>query len=370
MTDLDDHRPAGARGIDLAARSVEVILRWQTPGGAFIAGPTFSQYGFTWFRDGSFTAEALDVSGQLEAAGRFHDWVTRVVTADVAGIERAMAAAATGSAPAERDYLHCRYTPDGEPGHDDWPTFQLDGPGIWLWSLAHHVRHGGRLTNERAAAARVVARYVAALRDIPAADAWEEWPEHVHTSTLGAMLAGLRAVAELGLDEPALADARGAIEEGLLGPGARWTKWAGNDAVDASLLWLIAPYELATPDMPVAAQLLRRIETELEDVAGGVHRYRDDTYYGGGAWPLLTVALARARLRRGQPGDRALAEQALRWIEAQADEAGLLPEQVPDHALHPDRIDEWRSHWGESARPLLWSHATYLVLRHELGQDT
>lgn len=366
MTSPDSHRLADTRGLDVASRSMAVILRWQTPGGAFIAGPTFSQYGYTWFRDGAFTAEALDLAGHLDESGRFHDWASRVIAAGAAGMARAMAAVAAGRAPDTRDYLHCRYTPDGEPGPDDWPTFQLDGPGIWLWSLAHHVRHGGQLTGQRATAARLVARYLAALRDTPASDAWEEWPEHVHTSTLGAILAGLRAATELGLDEPGLTEAREATAARLMEPSSRWTKWAGNDAVDASLLWLIAPYGLASPRSTVAAELLRRVEAELEDVDGGVHRYRGDSYYGGGAWPLLTAALARARLRRGDPGDRELAERALRWIEVHADASGDLPEQVPDHALHPDRIDEWRQRWGESARPLLWSHAAYLALRHEL----
>jgi len=351
----------------LAQHSIETLLRWQTSGGAFVAGPTFSQYGFTWFRDSAFVAEALDVTGRLDAAGRFHDWAARVVLAGSDGMRRSMAAARAGRTPDPSDYLHCRYTPEGDHGPGDWPTFQLDGPGIWLWSLAHHVRCGGTLTAERADAALLVARYLAALRDIPACDAWEESPDRVHTSTRGAMLAGLRAVAALGHDEPELAEARADLETVLLRPGARWTKWPGNDAVDASLLWLIAPYELAPATTEAASTALGRIEAELEDADGGVHRYRDDTYYGGGAWPLLTAALARARLRRNRTGDRALAERALAWIEAQADSAGELPEQVATRALHPGRIDEWHRAWGESARPLLWSHATYLVLRHELG---
>ena len=351
---------------DLARHSLEVILRWQTPGGAFIAGPTFSQYGYSWFRDSAFIAEALDVCGQIEASARFHDWAARVVLEGRDGMERAIAAAADGRLPDADDYLHCRYTADGATGPDDWPTFQLDGPGIWLWSLGHHVRAGGSLTTDAADAARLVGRYLAALRHTPAADAWEESWDRVHTSTLGASLAGLRAIAALGLDEPPFAAARDELEATLLG-AASWTKWPGNDAVDASLLWLVAPYELVEPSATVAAATLALIERELEDEDGGVHRYRADTYYGGGAWPLLTVALARARLRRDDPGDRDRAWRALAWIEAQADAAGDLPEQVATHALHPGRIAEWRGSWGESARPLLWSHATYLVLRHELG---
>jgi uncharacterized protein (DUF433 family) len=35
-------------------------------------------------------------------------------------------------------------------------------------------------------------------------------------------------------------------------------------------------------------------------------------------------------------------------------------------ALRPEHIDGWRATWGESARPLLWSHATWLSLHHEL----
>jgi GH15 family glucan-1,4-alpha-glucosidase len=352
--------------VDLARRSLEVILRWQTRGGAFIAGPTFSQYGYSWFRDSAFIAEALDVCGRIAEAGRFHEWAARVVLEARPGMERAIVAAADGRVPDADDYLHCRYTADGATGPEDWPTFQLDGPGIWLWSLGHHVRAGGSLAGDAADAARVVGRYVAALRHTPAADAWEESPDRVHTSSIGASLAGLRALASLGLDEPPFAAARDELEATLL-EGRSWTKWPGNDAVDASLLWLMAPYDLFDPSVPVAAGTLLRIERDLEDADGGVHRYRDDTYYGGGAWPLLTAALARARLRRAGPGDHARGFRALAWIEAQADADGDLPEQVATHALHPGRIAEWRAAWGESARPLLWSHATYLVLRHELG---
>ena len=113
---------------------------------------------------------------------------------------------------------------------------------------------------------------------------------------------------------------------------------------------------------PRFAATLARIEDEIITDGPGVHRYRSDTYYGGGAWPVLTSAYGRVLLRRDDPGDLERALEALRWIEAQADQRGELPEQVADHAFAPERIDEWRESWGESARPLLWSHAAYLSL--------
>ena len=148
-----------------------------------------------------------------------------------------------------------------------------------------------------------------------------------------------------------------------------FTKWAGNPEVDASLLWMAAPYESVSATESRFAATLSRIEDELTTDGPGVHRYRSDTYYGGGAWPVLTSAYGRVLLRRGDPGDLERALEALGWIEAQAAD-GELPEQVADHALAPERIDEWREMWGESARPLLWSHAAYLSLHSELATRT
>jgi GH15 family glucan-1,4-alpha-glucosidase len=160
--------------------------------------------------------------------------------------------------------------------------------------------------------------------------------------------------------------ARKAIDESLSTWQGSFTKWPGSRAVDASLLWMAAPYEMLLPDEPRFAATLARIESELMDEDGGVHRFRDDTYYGGGAWPILASAYGRVLVRRGAPGDLERARRALAWIEAQADERGNLPEQVADRAFAPGRIGEWRARWGESARPLLWSHAAYLALQAEL----
>ena len=82
---------------------------------------------------------------------------------------------------------------------------------------------------------------------------------------------------------------------------------------------MVAPYGSVAVSEPRFAATLARIEDELIDADGGVHRYREDTFYGGGAWPVLTAAYGRVLLRRGAPGDLERARAALRWIEAQAD---------------------------------------------------
>lgn len=358
---------------DLVAASHAVIRAGQAPNGAFVAGPTFSQYGFAWLRDGSFIAEALDIVGRHDDAARFHDWVAGVVMGATDGIERSIAAGRLGRRPDPADYLHCRYAIDGSVGPDDWPTFQLDGPGIWLWSVGRHIAAGDPLASPVRAAALLVGRYLAALWPVPSSDAWEEFPDQVHTSTLAADLAGLRALLALSPEARADADivaaetALAARFRGQGGGAGAWTKWDGSDAVDASLLWVAAPYGLVEPTEARFAATLARIESELVSADGGVRRYAADTYYGGGEWILLTAGLGRVYLRRDHVGDRDRALGCLRWIEATATATGDLPEQVATRALHPESVDGWRAMWGESACPLLWSHATYLALRAELG---
>jgi GH15 family glucan-1,4-alpha-glucosidase len=365
---------SGGPPLDLVEASLEVIGAGQASSGAFVAGPTFSQYGYSWFRDGAFIAEALDKVGRIEWAGRFHRWVADVVLSSAASLERAREAARTGRIPDRDDYLHCRYDAEGRPSVDDsWPTFQLDGPGIWLWSLAHHLLHGGRLDPATHEAVGVTAHYLGDLWQTPCSDAWEEFDEHVHTSTLAAIRVGVEAAVSMEpklADEPAIARLRDEIEGRMSLVDGAFTKWRGNREVDASLLWMAAPYDWLPPTEARFAATLRRIEGEIITPGPGVHRYRSDTYYGGGAWPVLTSAYGRVLLRRDEPGDVERALRALRWIEAQADDHGRLPEQVADHAFAPGRIDGWRKLWGESARPLLWSHAAYLALRAELEART
>ena len=85
--------------VDLVSASLEVIRAGQTPTGAFVASPTFSQYGYSWLRDGAFIADSLLLAGQAAAASRFHAWVASVVHASASGIERSIVAARAGGRP-------------------------------------------------------------------------------------------------------------------------------------------------------------------------------------------------------------------------------------------------------------------------------
>jgi GH15 family glucan-1,4-alpha-glucosidase len=358
--------------VRLVERSLEVLLENQAPSGAFIASPNFPSYAFCWFRDGAYIAYALDLYGEHASAARFHAWAAAVLNRRAAVVPRALHKAAAGQPLGNDDILHTRYTLTGEPDpQDDWPNFQLDGLGAWLWSLAAHQRLvGGPLPADWRRAAGLAAGYLAGLWRLPCYDCWEEFPSQVHPHTLAAIYGGLRAYSDLtssissetskNTDEVVFLDVYTEIRSFLLENAlldGRWQKFLGNPQVDASLLGLSTPYRVVDPNDPSMRRTVEKIEADL--VRGGVYRYAADTYYGGGQWLLLAAWLGWYWCEAGQPGKARLLRS---WIEAQADERGWLPEQVPILLIDPSFYEPWLQRWGPVANPLLWSHAQYLIL--------
>ncbi len=347
---------------DLVHRSIEIILQNQAASGAYIASPNLPAYRYCWFRDGAFIAYAMDLAGEKASASRFHTWSAAVINSRRATVERAIAKASKNEPLYDTDILHTRYTPEGREGSlEEWPNYQLDGLGTWLWALRQHLAVAGTdLPAGWQAAARSAAAYLAALWRYPCYDCWEEFPGQVHISTLAAIYGGLEACQEMGLGDYRLTleEIRSCVEgKGTL--DGVFVKAIGRSDVDASLLALATPYTLVEASDTRMQKTVARIETELRSDGGGLHRYPTDTYYGGGEWVLLGAWLGWYYLQAGE-GQKAGA--LLHWVESQADGLGFLPEQIPAMLFAPQYLDTWRQQRGEIARPLLWSHASYLIL--------
>ena len=356
----------------LAERSQQILKEGQAPGGAIVACPNFRVYRYCWLRDGAFCAHALDRTGNWAEAAAFFRWVGRVVARYPAKVASAIARHRAGETLSEADFLNTRYTLDGAeeaPGAEgeEWWNFQLDGYGTWLWALAEHLARypDATLQAELKSAVELTVRYLSAFWKLPNFDCWEENRHDIHPATLAAIYGGLKAAAKI-YPESAICRAglrqAGAIRSYVKRVGLcenALVKSIGRNEVDASLLSAALPYDL----FPLRGQVMRatveRIEKELVAPDGGVYRYRRDVYYGAGEWLLLTAWLGWYYARSGQ---REKALDCLRWVASQADEQGNLPEQVAHHLLAPAHLPEWEARWGISAKPLLWSHAMYLIL--------
>jgi GH15 family glucan-1,4-alpha-glucosidase len=345
----------------LAAASVRVIREAQAESGAYLASPAFPTYRYCWFRDSAFVAHAMALAGEADSAGRFHEWAVRVVAAGAAGAERTIERHRRGEQPLPEDVLRARYLPDGTPARDDWPNFQLDGLGAWLWALAAWRHAGHPVPAGAGTAVRLAARYLAELWPSPCFDCWEEQGDQVHVSTLAAIHGGLDAAADL-LGEPEWARAAEAVRGFALERGVvrgRLRKHLGSDAVDASLVWAATPFRLVDPAGVVAEATVAEIERTLRGPHGLLRRYLGDTYYGGGEWPLLSAHLG---WHLAALGETAGAGRQVELVAATAGDDRLLPEQLLEGVQAPAHVAEWTRRWGPVAKPLTWSHGAYLAL--------
>lgn len=350
---------------NLFRRCIEVIKENQSTSGAYPAGPTFPKYQYCWFRDSSFCAYAMNLVGEHDSATQFHKWASRTVINNAEIIKRAVKKSRRGVPLDTADTLHTRYTLNGETGSEDWPNFQLDGFGTWLWSLQEYQRLVEYpLDGIVLEAAQLVADYIEALWSRSCFDCWEEFPDKIHTYTLGSIFAGLSAAGEL-IDKrynTVRDELKDFIYTECTAPGY-FVKYVGIDTVDASLLGLSIPYKVIPVDDPLMVATVAQIESRLRS-GGGVHRYTRDTYYGGGEWVLLTGWLG---WYYAQIGKFEQARELLGWMEGCASQDGNLPEQVPLSLNDQSYYEPWRKRWGEIASPLLWSHAKYLILSKQIS---
>jgi len=348
--------------MDLVNVSTSVLSDGQGESGAYVASPGFSQYRYAWLRDGSFCALAMAAVGRKQSSRRFHSWAVGAISALRGRLYQAITELENGSAVVSDQMMPTRYRMDGtvESGVREWPNFQLDGYGTWLF--ATYSCFGRALPSGFYETIVDVARYLSVAWHTPCYDCWEESGDRIHTSTLAAIAAGLRAASRMtgqNCFDHTADDILDFVGERCV-IGGSFVKGVGDDRVDGSLLSLAVPFGLVKLTDSTFSNTLGRIRDELSSPSGGIRRYLGDQYYGGGPWILLTAWLGWCD--RLNHHDDAYGE-AVRWVEKQAGKEGTLPEQVLAEPQSPEWVNRWVERWGSVADPLLWSHANYLLLR-------
>lgn len=310
------------------AQNAAVIAQNQQLTGAYAASPNFAAYRYTWFRDGSFTADAMSRAGEIDSSEQFFAWGAKVITDRRDLI-------------LEGGRLDTRYTYEGQEVPGEWANYQLDGFGVFLWALKNHSDRHNRTIDAYQDAIQLLKHYLSLHWQEPCFDWWEE-REAIHASTLACIYAGLHA-----FDYPDAEKVKAAIT-------------LDTERIDGSL---IACGLFGAVDHETFAPILTQIEHELIGRDSGVHRYKADSYFGGGQWPVLSALLGLYYLKLGRVAD---AKKQLLWCIHQTDINRWLPEQTHVDLNHPDEYAAWVARVGEPANPLLWSHAMVISLTAEL----
>ena len=351
-------------------KSIAVILNNQDRNGGYIACPNFKQYQYYWFRDGSFIAYAMDIAGQLHSAERYHTWAINTILLNKMKLNNVINKKKTGSIDASIDFFHCRFNADGSDADGEWAYHQLDGLGAWLWSFGNHCRIEGvtQLSNEQAEAINLVYSYLQTLWDTPCYDCWEEDMNSVHTYTLAAIYGGLQTINRV-YPLQGLPDLNNEIHEYILRylfKNGKFQKSTSNQGIDANLLGLFVPFNVFSKDNDGFQKTLKKIESDLLTQKHGLHRYREDTYYGGGEWILLSAWLGWVYANQEKTYQ---AIEMLQWVETQFTDEGFLAEQTGNNLFHSTFLDVWQNKWGPIASPLLWSHAMHIILFQAINKD-
>lgn len=312
------------------AKSVQIILQYQDKTGAYPASPNFSPYNYCWLRDGSFIANAMSRVGEIRSAEKFFNWSSSV-------IESRKDLILSGG------FLDARYTLDGQESTEQWGNFQLDGFGLLLWAIKEHSNRHHCDDSPYQAATGLIQHYLATNWQIPSIDWWEE-RTGLHSTSLACIYAGLNAY-----QHPEATKLKSALN-------------LADERIDASLLACPLLGAISPADFK---STLSKIETNLVSIDGGVYRYREDTYYGGGEWPVLTSMLGSYYLVIDRLED---AQTKMQYLINHMQPNGWLEEQSRAYLLHPEAYSTWVEKHGQPANPLLWSQAMLIILAVELKQ--
>ena len=333
-------------------------------------------YSYMWGRDGAFVATALAKAGYTHVCMKFFEFCSRVLS--------------------DEGYLYQHYNPDGSLASNWHPwivdgkevlPIQEDSTALIIWALWIHyesskdiefIRPLYNKLIKKSAGFLVTHRDPETLLPFPCYDLWEE-RFGVHTFTVAAVIAGLRAAAnfaKLFRDDPLAGEYDKVAEqmkEGLMKhlyhPGLKRYARSGyrngkgyelDEVIDVSLLGLtiLGTLPPGDPRMAATAESIRR-ELWLKTPLEGCARYRGDVYHRpvdsptdvpGNPWFISTLWLGEYFIERAE-SLRELREAIpyLQWCEKNALPSGVLAEQV--HPVNGSPL---------SVSPLTWSHSSFV----------
>lgn len=335
--------------------SYELLRSLRLPNGFYLAAPN-ETYRHVWIRDCVYISlpfankEGNEFEQTMHSLfDLFHEYESKM---DHISMHKPTATS---------EYLHARYSLEGKELNVEWGNAQHDMVGLFLYAVKLGTSHGKKVIRSEQDH-RILQKLVYYLGHVcywedPDNGMWEEWRE-VHSSSVGACVAGLNAVKDLVFVPNEL------IEKGLQSLNQLYPHESVTRPYDLSQMSLIYPYRLY--DGAFAEQILKGIEDNLLR-SRGVARYLGDSYYSTleqehgrdkelpfyhsteAEW---TFGLAWLSLCYQQLGKPDKAQSFLKMME----ETAIAPGQFPE-AYFSNRSE------SNPNTPLGWCSAMYILAK-------
>jgi phosphorylase kinase alpha/beta subunit len=259
---------------DILEKHLDNIRSLQASSGLFMASRSDVSTGYNkaWLRDNFYTCLAFE---------EIEEWETvRKVWKALFGIfikHKDKISWAVKNKPYETfQYIHARYNPENfEEFWEEWGNKQNDAVGAILFKIGDLETKGIKIieTEEEKEVLQILVDYLNSIEywHDPDNGVWEEY-EEVHASSVGACMAGLKAISKIGLVK---------IPHEIIGKGEEALKKllpreSKSKFVDLALLSLIYPFDVVTEKD--AREIVRHIEYHLKRDRG-IIRYKNDRYY-------------------------------------------------------------------------------------------
>ncbi|MCM2325487.1 MAG: glycoside hydrolase family 15 protein [Candidatus Woesearchaeota archaeon] len=341
---------------ELMKQHLGILKNLQYESGLFAASKKESSTGYnkSWLRDNFYECLAFEVIGDWDTVGKTYEALLKIFLKHEYKIDHAI----SQKPKFKHEYIHARFDPKNfDEFWEDWGNKQNDSIGAILFrigELEHHHKRSILRTPDQVRIVNKLVKYLASIEYWHDLDSgmWEE-DEEVHASSVGACVAGLKAISRLkDIDVPDELIRHGEETLNHLLPRESKKKF-----VDLSLLSLIFPYDIVTPKQ--RDEILTNVEYLLLKKMG-VIRYKNDHYYnknpdGYSEEAEWTFGLSWLAIIYERMGNRKKAEKFIERMMKTQTESGI-----------PELFFSNSKKFNEN-NPLGWSESLFIVALHEMN---
>lgn len=339
----------------LLEQHLKILKGLQYQSGLFGASSKDVSTGYdkSWLRDNFYECLPFEILGDWATVEKTYDAILNIFLKHESKIDWAI----EHRPIAKHEYIHARFHPETfEEFWEEWGNKQNDSIGAILFrigELEYHKHRSILNTEDKVRIVNKLIRYLETIEywhDIDSG-VWEE-NEEVHASSVGACLAGIKAVSKLpNINVPEYMIQKGEETLSQLLPRESISKFT-----DLALLSLIYPYNIVSRDMQ--NKIIEDIEYHFLK-SRGVIRYKGDRYYNKNpdgvseeaewTFGLAWLAIIYEKMRKHKK-----AEELLKKL-VRLDTPRGLPE------LYYSNSPEYNEN-----TPLGWTEAMFIIAIHEL----